>query len=127
VDVEPTMSEILDPDALAGLLAATGHDPDRVGELVDRFLSDGSVQLEWMRRAIDADSPEDLVRYAQILGSTAESLGAMALADRCRAIEERANTGAIGDAGSWVTDAEIAFADVSDALEEAGLDDWEVT
>lgn len=121
------MSGILDPIALAGLLAATGRDPDRVGELVDRFLSDGSVQLGRMRRAIDADSPEDLVRYAQVLGSTAESLGATALADRCRAIEERANMGAIGDASSWLIDAEVAFAEVSDALEEARLDDWDVT
>jgi HPt (histidine-containing phosphotransfer) domain-containing protein len=121
------MAEVLDPVALADLLSATGHDPDRVGELVDQFLSDGSVQLTRMRRAIEADSAEDLARYAQVLGATAGSLGATALAERCRAIEELANVGAVTEAASWMADAETAFADTGDALEEARMDDWDVT
>lgn len=120
------MSEVLDPAALADLLAATGHDPDRVGELVDRFLSDGAVQLERMRRAIEADSPDDLARYARLLGSTAQGLGAAALADRCRAIEGLADVGAVSEAATWVAEAESAFSETSDALEDARLDDWDL-
>lgn len=120
------MSDTLDPTALANLLAMTGDDPEFVGELVDTFLADTPSQLDAMRRAIDAGSAEDLVRPAHTLKGNALNMGAVALAELCRQMEELARRGAVDEAAARMADEERAFADATTALEDARQSDWDI-
>lgn len=119
------MSDPFDPGALADLLAATGDDPDVVGELVDAFLADTPRQLDAMRRAVEADSADDLVRPATLLSGAAQGLGAVGLAELCRQVQELARRGATLEAAARLDDAEIAYREAAAALEEARQDGWD--
>ena len=120
------MSDVLDPAALANLLAMTGDDPEFVGELVDTFVADAPSQFDTMRRAVDADSAADLVRPAHTLKGNALNMGAVALAELCRQIEELARRGSVEEAASRIADAERAYAEAVAALEEARETDWDI-
>ena len=119
------MRDILDPDALTDLLAATGDDPARGGELVDTFVADAGDQLTAMQRAVAADSADDLMRPAGALKDRAQTLGAVALAELCRQIEELARRGAVDEASARVALAEVAWGDAVDALEAAREAGWD--
>lgn len=117
---------MLDPTTLADLLAATGDDPELVGELVDRFLEDSRRFVAAMGHAIDADDTEGLRQAAAALGSVASSIGATAMAEQCRVLEDLAATGVLDGAADRLTEARRTLADTSDAFDDARLEDWEL-
>lgn len=120
------MSDALDPAALTGLLAMTGDDPEFVGELVDTFVADTPGQIQAMRRAVEADSAVDLVRQANTLKGNALNMGAMALAELCRQIEELARRGSIDEAAARIADADRAYGEAVAALADAREADWAI-
>lgn len=114
--------EALDAAAFAHLLEITGDDLEFVDELVDTYLEDAAAQLGAMRQAADAGDVRAMVRPAHSLKSSSANVGAMALAELCRALEAEAGSGTIVDGVGRVSACEQAFADARTALlaERAG-------
>lgn len=90
---EPTPS--MDAAALDRLLEMTGGDPEFLDELIQTYLDDAVVQLEAMRAAAGADSPEDLVRPAHSLKGNSANVGAVRLEELCRQLEADARAGSV--------------------------------
>ena len=105
-----------DQAAFDHLLEITGNDLEFVDELIDTYLADASVQLEAMQAAASSGDAAALVRPAHSLKSSSANVGAMALADICRALEAAAQTGDVPDAQEQVADCDRAFADARAAL-----------
>ena len=105
-----------DQAAFDHLLEITGNDLEFVDELIDTYLADASVQLEAMQAAASSGDAAALVRPAHSLKSSSANVGAMALADICRALEAAARTGDVPDARERVADCDRAFADARAAL-----------
>ncbi len=105
----------VDPAAFAHLLEITGDDLEFVDELIDTYLEDGAVQLEAMRNAALTADTAAMVRPAHSLKSSSANVGAMALAEICRAIEADARDGGVPDA-AHVAACDRAFAEARAAL-----------
>ncbi len=105
-----------DHAAFDHLLEITGNDLEFVDELIDTYLADASLQLEAMQAAASSGDAAALVRPAHSLKSTSANVGAMALADICRALETAARTGDVPDAQERAADCDRAFADARAAL-----------
>jgi len=105
-----------DQAAFDHLLEITGNDLEFVDELIDTYLADASLQLEAMQAAAASGDAAALVRPAHSLKSSSANVGAMALADICRALEAAARTGDVPDAQGRVADCDRALADARAAL-----------
>lgn len=112
-------SPTLDHAAFDHLLEITGNDLEFVDELIDTYFADASVQLMAMQAAASSGDAAALVRPAHSLKSSSANVGAMALADICRALEAVARTGVVPDMTERVADCDQAFADARAALLEA--------
>jgi HPt (histidine-containing phosphotransfer) domain-containing protein len=108
----------LDPSALEHLLEITGGDLAFVDELIDTYLDDAAGQLDDMRTAAAGGDADAMVRPAHSLKSTSANVGALALAELCRALEADGRTGSISDATARVEACQLAFDDVRTALLE---------
>jgi HPt (histidine-containing phosphotransfer) domain-containing protein len=105
-----------DQAAFDHLLEITGNDLEFVDELIDTYLADASLQLEAMQAAASSGDAAALVRPAHSLKSSSANVGAMALADICRALEAAARTGDVPDASERVADCDRALADARATL-----------
>ena len=110
----------LDPAALDRLRELAGGDEDFVRELLTTYLEDAVGQLARMRAAAEAGDLPAFMMASHSLKSNSANVGALHLADLCRALEADARTGAVPDAVSRVVAAEAAFAVVKAELVELG-------
>lgn len=85
----------LDRAALDDLRAMTGDDDALFVELLDTFLSDADAYLEELEGADDA---AEVTRPAHSLKSNALTVGAVTLAELCRALEADSRAGALSEA-----------------------------
>lgn len=108
----------LDPSALEHLLEITGGDLAFVDELIDTYLDDAVGQLDDMRQAAAAGDAAAMVRPAHSLKSTSANVGAVDLAELCRALEADSRTGTVADAAARVDACQLAFDEVRTALLE---------
>ena len=110
------MTDPIDAAVFANLVEITGGDLDFVDELVDTYLEDGERQLDAMRAAVDQGDIASLTRAAHSLKSSSVNVGALALGNRCRTLEEAARGGSVGDAAGQVASIAADFDDVARAL-----------
>ncbi len=78
---------MLDDDALDDLFQALGDDPDRVAEVIDRFLDDAP---RWWRRiatGLDRGDQDGALDAATSLAEAGARLGAVDLADHAARLE----------------------------------------
>lgn len=101
------------------LVEMTGGELDFVDELVDTYIEDGRNQVEGLRAALDRDDTEALIRAAHSLKSSSVNVGALALGDRCRALEEAGRDGTVADAGDRVAAIAADFDEAVAALLDA--------
>jgi HPt (histidine-containing phosphotransfer) domain-containing protein len=99
----------IDPAAFDRLVEMTGGDREFVDELVDTYLSDGTDQIAAMHAALAAGDPSGLERAAHSLKSGSATVGAIALGERCRSLEEAARTGDVPDGAERVAAIAKAF------------------
>jgi HPt (histidine-containing phosphotransfer) domain-containing protein len=85
----------LDQATLEALLDSIGGDAEFMVELIDTYLADAPEQLEAMRAGLAAGDVAELVRPAHTLKSASASLGALGLAELCRALEASARSGSL--------------------------------
>ncbi len=109
----------IDAAAFANLLEITGGDLAFVDELVDTYLEDGAAQLEALTDGLASGEPQALVRSAHSLKSSSLNVGALALGELCRDLEEAARTAdSVPDAAERVAAIAAGFAGVRRALLE---------
>lgn len=98
---EPARPSI-DRAVLDDLLEATGDDRAFLAELIDAFLADAPVLLAGAQAALGERSAAALVTPVHTLKSASASLGAMAVSERCRALEAAARAGSLDGASESV-------------------------
>jgi HPt (histidine-containing phosphotransfer) domain-containing protein len=106
----------VDQDAFAALRELTGDDPVFLAELIDAYLADAPEQLTAARAAVDAADVEALVRPAHTLKGNSANVGAMALAEQCRALEELGRSGSLDGAGAGLDEAAAEYERVREEL-----------
>jgi HPt (histidine-containing phosphotransfer) domain-containing protein len=106
----------IDPATFRGLVEMTGNDLAFIDELVDTYLGDGQVQVAALRDAAARGAGDDLVRPAHSLKSSSLNVGALALGELCRQLEEDARGGSVADAADRVEAIARAFEDARAAL-----------
>lgn len=84
--------------------------------LVNDYLEDAQAHLDTMQTAAAAEDTALLERTAHSLKSTSETMGALALADVCRTIEQHTSTGAWQDAVEHIPAARHEFEAVKSTL-----------
>ncbi|HET7703807.1 MAG TPA: Hpt domain-containing protein [Candidatus Limnocylindrales bacterium] len=109
----------IDQDAFDRLVEMTGGELDFVDELVDTYIEDGRNQVDGLRAALERGDSEAVVRAAHSLKSSSVNVGAVALGDRCRTLEEAARGGPVDDAAAQVTSIAADFDAVVAALLDA--------
>ena len=105
------MTDAIDAAAFANLVEITGGDLAFVDDLVDTYLEDGAQLIEELRDAAGRGDLAALVRPAHSLKSSSLNLGAMALGERCRTLEEAARSGAVPHPSEWVASIASGFDD----------------
>jgi CheY-like chemotaxis protein len=118
---EAASAAVLDHGRLEELLDVDPGDPSMVLRFIDRFGIGAQQRLAELRQAHAAGDAEAQGRVAHGLKGTAANLGATALADACRMVEE------LGAAGQLADEALVAH--VADELDHAvtALEDYAAT
>lgn len=108
----------IDGATLANLLDATGGDQAFVDELIDTYLGEGARLVADLVAAAGAGDVAGLVLPAHSLKSSSQNVGALELGERCRALEEDARGGSVGDPAARAEAVRAAFAEAREALLE---------
>ena len=110
--------EVIDPDALDQLIAATDSNEAFVRELITDYLDDGSDTIEQLRQAAEEENAEALEHHAHALKSSSATVGAAELSRQCRRIERLAHEGRTVEAAEYVPEAAQQFDRAREALSE---------
>lgn len=92
----------IDAAAFDHLIEITGGDLGFMDELVDTYLGDADLQLDALRAAVAAGDDAAIMRPAHTLKSSSLNVGALGLAEQCRALEADARAGSVPDAAARV-------------------------
>ena len=115
------MPDAIDAAAFANLLEMTGGDQEFVDELVDTYLGEGDRLVENLVVAAAAGQVDDLVLPAHSMKSSSLNVGALALGELCRKLEEEARGGSVADPVGRAAEIRAAFDDARAALLEERL------
>ena len=111
-------AEALDRTALDSMAELQGGDSgDIVAELIYIFTSEARPRMDRIRAAVAAGDAEELRREAHGLKGSSASLGAMALAEVARTLEEGGSAGSVEGAEDLLRDLEDEFARVQQELD----------
>ena len=110
------MTSPIDATTMANLLEITGGDQAFVDELVDTYVEEGGRIVSELVAAGDAGVVADLVRPAHSLKSSSLNVGALALGELCRRLEQDALAGAVDDPVARAADIKGAFEEARAAL-----------
>jgi len=110
------MPSPIDAATFANLLDMTGGDQAFVDELVDTYLEEGESLVGALGAAASAGSVEEPVRPAHSLKSSSLNVGALEIGELCRALEEEARGGSVGDPVARADAIGAAFAAAKQAL-----------
>ena len=111
-------SETLDPTALDSMAELQeGESGDIVAELIYIFTSEARPRMDRIRAAIGKGDAEELRREAHGLKGSAASLGARALAEVARTLEEGGRAGSVEGAEAIYRDLEDEFTRVQKELD----------
>jgi HPt (histidine-containing phosphotransfer) domain-containing protein len=111
------MSDPIDDAAFAQALDLVGGDAEFLAELVATYRTDGADRIAEMRTALAGGAAPELQRAAHTLKSSSATLGALALADACRAVEHAARDGALDGLAAPIDAIAAAFDAAVAALE----------
>ena len=106
----------IDAAAFANLLQMTGGDQEFVDELVDTYLGEGDRLVENLVVAAAAGRIEDIILPAHSLKSSSLNVGALALGELCRRLEEDARGGSVADPVGSAAEIRAAFDEARGAL-----------
>jgi HPt (histidine-containing phosphotransfer) domain-containing protein len=117
------MTDPIDDAAFAQTIELTGGDREFLADLVSTYRTDGQARIAEMRSALAAGDATLLQRAAHTLKSSSATLGAVALADRCRAVEFAARDGQLEGLEEAIDEIAAGFERAGAALAtKAGID-----
>ena len=89
------LTGVISLEVLEGLkkFQQTGE-PDFVTELIDLFLNDTAVQLEFLRVAVSRNEVPEVRRLAHLVKGSSGNIGAVGLAELCQEMEKLDGTSA---------------------------------
>ncbi|MGH3111145.1 MAG: response regulator, partial [Gaiellaceae bacterium] len=105
----------LDERALDDLKELGGA--DSLGDVIDAFLAEATELLATLRGSIEQGDLDELRRAAHTLKSNGATLGAGALAEKCRELEESATSGELEKASALVDRIDLELRKVEKAVE----------
>lgn len=111
-------TDIVEPKTLAALLDSLGGDVEFLKELVDAYLDSAPGLFAAMRQAAANADAAGLQRAAHTLKSGSASMGALALAARCKELEDMGRAGSLDGAEARIAAAAAAYDDVAAALRD---------
>ena len=114
-DTEDTESGTLDGEVLAQLREDLGG-PAPVEQIVGLFLEKTPPILAELRDAVTRGDLDAVRRSAHTIKGTSATLGARALSEKCKRLEEQARTGEVADAAASLTEIEHAWGAAEAAL-----------
>jgi HPt (histidine-containing phosphotransfer) domain-containing protein len=85
--------------------------------LIETFFTDAVKLQQDARQAFEQHQAKDLRRAAHTLKSNAKNFGATALANLCQELENQAKGGMLEDAEDLLTQIDVAYEEVRNALE----------
>lgn len=110
------MSEVvLDPEIVRELQTVMEGD---FRTLVDSFARDSRQRLEALEQAIANGAAEEVHRSAHSFKGSSGNLGALALSNRCRELEQMGRSGNLEAAPGKLEEIRSAFERAREALEE---------
>jgi HPt (histidine-containing phosphotransfer) domain-containing protein len=118
------MAETLDRGVLADLCQAVGDDPAFIDDLVDTYLADAPGHLAAIDGAVEAADAAALVVPAHTLKGNSTTIGAAALAELARTLEEGGRRGELDGATGVAASARAEFDRVVAALEAGRTARW---
>jgi HPt (histidine-containing phosphotransfer) domain-containing protein len=110
-------SNIIDREALNGLLDAVGGDSEFLRELLDEYFKDSPVQFNNMTTALSSNNAEDFRRAAHSLKSNSANFGALDLSLRFKQLEDLGKSGNLDGGEALVAQANAKYLQVKTALE----------
>jgi CheY-like chemotaxis protein len=114
-DTEDTESGALDGEVLAQLREDLGG-PAPVEQIVALFLEKTPPILAELRDAVTRGDLDAVRRSAHTIKGTSATLGARALSEKCKRLEEQARTGEVADAAASLREIEHAWGAAEAAL-----------
>ena len=111
-------TDIVEQKTLAALLDSLGGDVEFLKELVDAYLDSTPGLFAAMRQAAANGDAAGLQRAAHTLKSGSASMGALALAARCKELEDMGRSGSLDGAEARIDAAEAAYDDAAAALRD---------
>ncbi|MET0266364.1 MAG: response regulator, partial [Duganella sp.] len=113
----PDLPDLLDPQALHNIRALSpAHGEALLARVLRAYLADTPAHLLALQQAIVADDSEQLRKTAHSLKSSCANVGALALAQRCRDMEQLARQHSTAGAAALLADMERGFLAVRQAL-----------
>ncbi len=106
----------IDQEAFDRLIDMTGGELDFVDELIDTYVEEAEGQVVALRAALTRDDQEGLIRAAHSLKSSSLNVGALALGEACRELEEGSRQGELVDAPKRVAAIGAGFDEARAAL-----------
>ena len=91
-------------------------DGSLIKDMIMLYLRDGTERLSEIKRSFDAGLSDPLMKAAHALKGGASNIGAVAVADLCKIVEQCARDGMPGAAATAVSALPAAFAAARDAL-----------
>jgi two-component system sensor histidine kinase BarA len=110
------MAGPIDDATFANLIEMTGGDQSFVDELVDTYIDEGERLVADLAAAAAAGNIEDMVRPAHSMKSSSLNVGALELGAVCRALEEDARGGDVGDPAGRAAAVERGFGEAREEL-----------
>jgi HPt (histidine-containing phosphotransfer) domain-containing protein len=97
------MAAVLDPAVIEALRGLTPPgEPDVLSEVLNMFLAEVPPRLERLRNAWAAGNIEEVHRAAHSLKGSAGNIGATALFDVCKELDEKSRSGQVDAIGPLV-------------------------
>ncbi|MGE5138715.1 MAG: Hpt domain-containing protein [Rudaea sp.] len=112
---------VIDRAALKRLFEILGKDPQMLGEMMDEFFEDAPTFIARMRSALERGSAEELRIAAHSCKSNSASFGALALAEKCRAVEMLAKAGTFDGVAEGIAEIEQEYPRAKAELESIRL------
>jgi CheY-like chemotaxis protein/HPt (histidine-containing phosphotransfer) domain-containing protein len=120
-EAQTAADPVLDPQALASLLAVIGGDKTMLAELIDSFLSEAPRLFAGLHEALEQKDAAKLRMSAHTIKSSARDFGALTLNQLCQELEDRGNAGELDDAPQRVAAIETEYRQVQTALAAAAI------
>ena len=117
----------LDPAAFAHLRELLDHDATMITEVLATYEKETARLLAAAEQALAEDQKSAFERAAHSLRSSSRNVGALAVAEAADRMEELARKGELGEARTWLSRAQRAFARLRPALVASSTKDRQTT